>query len=337
VTRKAVLVGAGGFAKEWGKLLVAHPDVELVGWVSRRAEPAAEAAQAVGAQLLFIGTDLHAALTRLQPDFIVDVTPPAAHHEVTLCALGAGVAVLGEKPLSDSLEHAREMVRASERAGRLYMVSQSRRYNPALQALRKLIVEHVGALGWLDSGFFIGAHFGGFREQMPSPLLLDMAIHTFDAARYLSQADPVSVYCEDFNPAWSWYQGNASASAIFELSGGLRYTYRGSWCNEGVHTSWESEWRAAGPRGSALWNGQGSPHAEVVREPGGFHSALTRVDATVDAGAPAGIAGALSDFLRALDTGQPPMGECHDNIKSLAMVLSALESAATGQRVAVRF
>jgi hypothetical protein len=29
------------------------------------------------------------------------------------------------------------------------------------------------------------------------------------------------------------------------------------------------------------------------------------------------------------------MGECHDNIKSLAMVFGAIESAATGQRVKI--
>lgn len=29
------------------------------------------------------------------------------------------------------------------------------------------------------------------------------------------------------------------------------------------------------------------------------------------------------------------MGECHENIKSLAMVMSALESSRTGRRVAV--
>jgi hypothetical protein len=29
------------------------------------------------------------------------------------------------------------------------------------------------------------------------------------------------------------------------------------------------------------------------------------------------------------------MGECHDNIRSLAMVFAALESSRTGQRVAV--
>src|ERR671925_351900 len=142
------------------------------------------------------------------------------------------------------------MVEASERAGKLYMVSQSRRYNAQLQALRRLIVEQVEALGILNADFYIGPHFGGFREAMDSPLILDMAIHTFDAARYLSGADPLAVYCEEFNLPWSWYRGAASATAIFEMSDGLRFTYRGSWCAEGRITSWESEWRAVGPNGT---------------------------------------------------------------------------------------
>ena len=32
----------------------------------------------------------------------------------------------------------------------------------------------------------LGAHFGGFREQMHNVLLLDMAIHTLDAARFMA-------------------------------------------------------------------------------------------------------------------------------------------------------
>src|SRR5439155_24342046 len=102
------------------------------------------------------------------------------------------------------------------------------------------------------------------RETMRSPLLLDMAIHTFDAARYLTGADAVAVYCEEFNPPWSWWAGNAAATAIFEMTGGLRFTYRGSWCAEGQPTSWDSEWRAVGPHGTATWDGAGDPMAEVV-------------------------------------------------------------------------
>jgi predicted dehydrogenase len=227
------------------------------------------------------------------------------------------------------------MVAAAERAGKLYMVSQSRRYDARLHALRRLVVEQIGDLGILNSDFYIGAHFGGFRDQMRSPLLLDMAIHTLDAARYINGADPVSVYCDEFNPPWSWYAGDSCATALFEMSGGLRYTYRGSWCAEGRHTSWEAEWRAVGPNGSATWDGHAAPVAEVVVGAGGFHAPVESRAAEVAEDQPVGIAGSLRDFLHALETGATPMGECHDNIKSLAMVFAAIESAATGKRVAI--
>ena len=68
---------------------------------------------------------------------------------------------------------------------------------------------------------FLGAHFTGFRNTMDHPLLVDMAIHTFDEARYLlSEARPVLAYCQEFNPPNSWYKGDASAVAVFEMSDG---------------------------------------------------------------------------------------------------------------------
>ncbi|MCW3058775.1 MAG: putative dehydrogenase [Capsulimonas sp.] len=331
---KALLVGAGGMGRAWGRNLVEHGDVELAGWVDINASAAAEAAEQLRLTSAFTGDDLVKAISEVKPDFIVDVTIPEAHRDVTLTALAAGVPVLGEKPMAASIEQAREMVAASEASGKLYMVSQSRRYDARLHAFRKLIVEQTGGeLGILNSDFYIGAHFGGFRDEMPSPLVLDMAIHTFDAARYLSGADPVAVYCEEFNPGWSWYKGDACATAIFEMTGGLRYTYRGSWCSEGAATSWEGEWRAVGPRGTAIWDGEHTPSADIVVEAAGFHSKTEPRQSEVDQSYTGGIAGSLQDFLHALRTGETPMGECHDNIKSLGMVFGAMESARTGQRV----
>jgi predicted dehydrogenase len=332
-TFKALIVGAGAMGHAWGKNLRDCDEVEVGGWVDIRPGIAAQAADELELAGIYTGEDLGEALAQVRPDFVVDVSTPEAHHDVTLQALGAGVPVLGEKPMADSMERARAMVAAAERAGRLCMVSQSRRYDARLHALRRLIVEHTGSPGILNSDFYIGAHFGGFRDEMPSPLLLDMAIHTFDAARYLSGADPVAVYCDEFNPAWSWYRGDACATAIFEMSGGLRYVYRGSWCSEGRHTSWEAEWRAVGPHGTATWDGQGAPLAEIVVEQGGFHAQVEKRTGEVAADMPTGIAGSLRDFLHALKTGATPMGECHDNIKSLAMVFAAIESAAAGRRV----
>jgi predicted dehydrogenase len=331
---RALLVGAGAMGRQWARNLDACDEATIAGWVDIQPEAAKRAAAELGIAAVHTGSDLERALAELRPDFVVDVSIPAAHHDVTLAALGAGVPVLGEKPMADTLARARAMVAASERAGKLYMVSQSRRYNAQLQALRRLIERHVGEVGILNSDFYIAPHFGGFREEMASPLILDMAIHTFDAARYLSGADPVAVYCEEFNPPWSWYQGAASATAIFEMSNGLRYTYRGSWCAEGRITSWEGEWRAVGPRGSATWDGTNPPLAETPAARSGLLAALEPHSAQVEAIEP-GIAGSLRDFLRALKTGATPMGECHDNIKSLAMVFAAIESAATGRRVAI--
>jgi len=217
----------------------------------------------------------------------------------------------------------------------LYMVSQSRRYDHRIEACREAVRSRLGRLGMIDADFHLGAHFGGFRDEMDHVLLLDMAIHTFDAARFLTGSDPVSVYAEEFNPSWSWYRGAACAHCLFEMSNGLRFTYRGSWCSEGLHTSWESAWRVVGEEGTVCWDGHQTVRSEVVVGPEGFHRPVETTEQTVADAPPAGIAGSLADFLDALDTGRSPMGECHDNIKSLAMVFAAIESSRTRERVPV--
>ncbi len=333
-TFKALIVGAGGMGQAWGENLKKCEQTEVVAWVDVNSEAALKAADKYEFSGIYTGDDLGKALAETKPDFVVDVTIPEAHMGVTLQALQAGIPVLGEKPMSVNMESARAMVAASEKAGKLYMVSQSRRYEPHLKALHGLIKNDLGDLGILNSDFYIGAHFGGFRDEMPSPLLLDMAIHTIDAARYLSGADPVAVYCDEFNPSWSWYKGDACTTAIFEMTGGLRYTYRGSWCSDGRHTSWEGEWRAVGAKGSATWDGYESVAAEVITGEEAFFRPTQTIEVTKEE-IPGGIAGSLRDFLNALETGATPMGECHDNIKSLAMVFAAIESASLKKRILI--
>jgi predicted dehydrogenase len=319
----------------WGRILQESDEAEIAGWIDVREGAAAQTAADLNLPGAYAGCDLAEGIRATQPDFVLDATVPESHHDVVIGALEAGVPVLGEKPMADSLAAAREMVAASERTGQLYMVSQNRTRDPGFRALRRLIVERTGPLGILHSDYSMAIHVGGFREEMPSPLLLDMAVHTFDAARYLCGQDPVSVYCEEFNPPWSWFRGNACATALFEMTGGLVYTYRGSWCSEGLRTSYEGQWRAVGPHGSALWDGEGTPVAEIVTATGGYFSETERFEEPKVEDRPSGWAGSLHDFLHALRTGETPMGECHDNIKSLAMVLGAIESARTGRRVSI--
>ena len=248
--------------------------------------------------------------------------------------------MLGEKPLADSLAGAREMVEAARAAGRFHAVIQNRRYEPNIRRVRAFVDSgELGPLTTLNADFYIGAHFGGFRDLIQHVLLLDMAIHTFDAARLISGQDPLRVSCTEWNPAGSWYAHGASAVAVFELTGGVVFTYRGSWCAEGFPTTWESDWRLIGTRGTVRWDGGAHPRAALVKQSGGFLSEfeereLPPADPEARVG---GHEGLIRDAVRALRTGEPPETASADNIKSLAMVLAAIESAETGARVEVRW
>ena len=331
---RGVVVGAGALGPHWGFELHHSGDVELAGWVDLVPERAAAAAAGFGARDTVVGADAAAMLDALAPDFLVNVSPPTAHHAITLAALERGVHVLSEKPMAATLPQARDMIAAADRNQRLLMVSQNRRYYPGLIAFRETVAQ-LGRLSNLTCQFFI-AHRDDAAEFLlafPDPLLLDMAIHLFDGARAITGADPVSVYCEASNPPWSWYAGDAAADAIFTMTGGLRFTFTGNWAGPGFRTSWTGSWRATGERGSALWEDEGAPvvspadgetltavaPAELVRGPERFP----------------GLEFSLAEFVDALRTGRTPAGECHDNLRSLAMCHAAVESARTGRRVAV--
>jgi predicted dehydrogenase len=172
---------------------------------------------------------------------------------VVEAGLEAGCHVLSEKPLAASMEEAATLVELAKKSGKIHAVVQNRRFVAGIRRLRRALQDGViGDLTAIHCDFFLGPHFGGFREEMRNVLLLDMAIHTFDAARFVANEKPLSVFCVEKNPAGSWYAHGASANAIFEFSNDVVFTYRGSWCAEGERTSWEARWRLIGSKGMIL-------------------------------------------------------------------------------------
>jgi predicted dehydrogenase len=255
-------------------------------------------------------------LREQQPDIVVNVTPPAVHHAVALAAFEHGAHVLTEKPLATSMDEAREMIEAADRAGRMLMVSQNRRYMPELQAFREELAD-LGPLSSLTCEFHRNHRDAAaeFLFAFPQPLLLDMAIHLFDAARALTGTDPLSVYCDSYSPPWSWYEGPAAAAAVFRMTRDLRFSFVGNWAAPRDETSWTGWWRAIGEEGIATWDGEEAKDGDPERF--------------------LGLEGSLADFVAALRNGGVPQGECHDNVKSLAMCHAAVESAALGAPVSV--
>lgn len=332
---RAVVVGAGGISAAWFPPL-AQEKVHVLAVVDLNIEAARRRIKEFDLDA-DASTDLKATLNRARPDFVVDLTVPEAHCSVTCTALKAGCHVIGEKPMASSMAEARRMVRTAEQTGRMYMVSQSRRWDGHSEVVSRMVRGGtIGTLTTVNCDFYIGAHFGGFRDQMPSPLILDMAIHQFDLARFMSDTDPVAVYAREFNPKGSWYAGDVAASCIFEMTDGVVFTYRGSWCAEGCQTSWNGDWRFIGHKGTLLCEGDQELRGQVVAGKRGFMRPLKDLKVLKPRLKYGGMHGALREMLTFLRTGNSPQTECHDNIRSLAMVFAAMESSRKGRRVPVR-
>lgn len=335
--RKIVFAGCGGITRAWMSAISDIDDVEVVGLCDLNLNQTQAFAEKYELPDAVRGDNLANVIKESGADTVFDCTVPAAHKQVTITALEAGCDVLGEKPMAESMADAKQMVAKASEVGKTYAVIQNRRYNPEIIRYRNALRESgFGSLTGLHADFFIGAHFEGFRAEMDHVLLLDMAIHSFDEARFLSGTDPVAVTAVDWNPKGSWYAHGANAAAIFEMTNGVVFTYRGSWCAEGQNTSWECAWRGTGETGTVSWDGHSTVTGELTIAGDEFMRNTKQIEqpAAVELDHK-GHSGVIREFLDCLENGTKPQTDCTDNIKSIAMVLGAIESAENGARVVI--
>ncbi len=326
---RVVVVGAGGMGRAWIGTVLGSDAARLVGVVDVIEGAAARAVEEVVPEALragvVTGTDMIAVATASGAEAVIDVTIPAAHHAVTADALHAGFPVLGEKPCAATLAEALSLAGHSESTGTLFMVSQSRRNNPHLHEARRL-ADELGGAGIVDTRFYKAPRFGGFRDEMEHPLIVDMAIHAFDAGRVLIDADPVSVTAASSNPPWSWYAGDAAATVTIDYGGGVVHTFSGSWCSPGQETSWNGEWMISCQGGTVHWDGETPPTAQRAGdEP--LRGNDPRPEDRWE------LAASLAEFCAALRDGARPQSEVHQNVWTQAIVEAAVRSAETGRRI----
>ncbi len=328
---------------EWLRALRDHyaERIELVGLVDLREEAAVNRAKEFELGGIWTGSSLDEALRATKPGLLFNCTIPEAHVATCTTALRAGCHVLVEKPLAPTVREGEELARLAEEVGRMCVVIQNRRYLPGAIAVRRCLEsDAIGPVTSASVDFFLGPRFGGFREEMPHVLLLDMAIHTFDQCRQMLGRNAARVTCHEFNPAGSWFSHGAGAIALFEMEGGVPFSYRGSWCARGFNTEWAGSWRITGEKGTLIWDGADKISLERVTTPWDgktFMEPCERVDispATL-AAHELGHAGLIGDFLRAIETGTPAQTAAADNLRSLAMVEGAIRSAQNRETVSL--
>ena len=176
-----LLVGFGPRGRAWHEELAGEGSTHPVGVVDP-APQAREQAQRAG---LVAFADLEAALAATNPDAVVIASPPDRHADQAVACLGAGCAVLVEKPLALTLADGRRVAEAARSAGRPALVGQNFRLRPLERAVRSAL--DGGAVGRLQAGIIVSARPSGVAQPhtvaMAHGPLWDLGVHHLDLVR----------------------------------------------------------------------------------------------------------------------------------------------------------
>ncbi|MBB4079107.1 putative dehydrogenase [Lewinella aquimaris] len=174
---KIGLIGVGHLGKIHLKCIrLAREVYDLVGVYDADAELAARIAEEYKVRAFGSAAELIAAA-----EVIDVVTPTSTHFRVVKQALEGNCHVFVEKPLTETLEEAKELIELSRRAKKLVQVGHVERFNPALLALGEVSVQP----------YFIEAH----RLAMFNPrgtdvsVVLDLMIHDLDIVLKLADSE----------------------------------------------------------------------------------------------------------------------------------------------------
>ncbi|WP_306117622.1 MULTISPECIES: Gfo/Idh/MocA family oxidoreductase [unclassified Roseitalea] len=324
-----ILVGLGARSRVWRQVIADNPRCTIVGLVDVDADRRAAAlAQCPGA---VAGDDLAEVAARASADAVILITPPGNRHTQIAAACDAGLAILAEKPLADSLAAARDHVAAAASAGIALSVGLNFRYLAVTRALCELFAEdrlgppefgHFTYERWRDGHL---PHLNKYPLTMDQPMLWEQSIHHFDLMRHVYRADPVRISARTWNPSWSMYRHDANVAALITFERGIEVTYQGTWAGNWAQPRFE--WRTDCRHGVAIQSDMFGALGHARRD----DPELIPVDLPAHAAWIDDAAALLADFVAGLADGAPLPCPGEDHLTSLRMVEACIRAAATGQ------
>lgn len=179
---KVCVIGLGGIGNRHAKMYTNDPLADLVGVCDWDKERADAAAQQWGVPGYY---DVEKMLNEVKPDVVSVATGGheygSEHYLPTMQALDAGVHVLGEKPISNEIHEAEEMVAKAKEKGLCYGINLNHRFTPAAELAKQWINEgRIGHQLFINMSMWIMNP----RESSPYFQLKALHPHTVDVMRY---------------------------------------------------------------------------------------------------------------------------------------------------------
>ena len=347
---KMIHVGAGGWGTYWCRLwlpqnieeglieVVAVADIDPEALRNNAQEP-------LGMRDDQCYTDVQKAFDENQADFCTVVVPPAHHEQVVDVALAHDMHVLSEKPIADTLEASVRIANKVKKAGKKMGVTMSHRFDQDKTTLRQELLS--GRNGEVD--YVVGHHtcslrkspsWGEYRHKLPDVQLVEGCVHHLDILADFAGAKCDTIYAETWNPPWGEYEGDPQALVIMRFENGARGVLEAAEANSvGLYPWLQEYWRVECERSTLVLSHRNlerfayepskSSAIQAVKEGEGETIPLIEQPKWHNIWL-------IEKFVKWLDGGEPMETNVEDNLQSVAMVFSAVESSRTGQPVKVQ-
>jgi predicted dehydrogenase len=177
---RTAVIGAGYLGRFHAQKYAALPGSRL----AAIADPDATAREKVGRELGVAAVADYRELLG-QVDAVSVVTPTPSHHRIARDFLSAGAHVLVEKPITSTLDEARDLVAVAAACGRVLQVGHLERFNPAIVAIE----------GLLERPRFIESNrLAPFKPRGTDvSVVLDLMIHDIDLIQNIVGAPVASI------------------------------------------------------------------------------------------------------------------------------------------------
>ncbi len=272
------------------------------------------------------GTDFYANYGELltNVEAVSIATPTVTHYEIAKAAMEAGVHVLVEKPVTDSIEKGEELVSIAEKNGVVMAVGQIERHNPVVDFAKKSMSEGRFGQAITMSSRRVSSFPSRIRDV---GVILDLGIHDIDAIRYLAGGAVKSVYATSGMARNKEHEDHASIVLNFE-SGMIGY----------VETNWLTPMKV---RKLAITTTEElvtldymNQSAEISTTQFGeiddrnlFNIPLEYRTERINMKREEPLKRELNDFLNAVKTGKNPLVTGKDGLDTLKVTLAALRSS----------
>jgi predicted dehydrogenase len=179
---KVAIIGTGNIGKIHATYYSQNPDAQLVAVCDMLPEAADPVAAQYGVPA-YHDVDEMLAAEEIDAVSVATAGPENGghHYEPAMKALAAGKHVLVEKPISNNIEHAREMVRTAKERGLLLGVNLNHRFTPAAERAKKLQTDgELGEVLFINMALWINNP----NESSPWFHMRALHSHSIDVMRY---------------------------------------------------------------------------------------------------------------------------------------------------------